>query len=99
MQPGAVVVMDNLAAHKVAGVAAAIRAVGAGPLYLPPYSPALNPIEQVFARLEALPRKAAARTKEVLWATIGRLLDAHHRPSAPTTSPTAAMIPPHPKLL
>ena len=75
LEPGAVVVMDNLKAHKVAGVEAAIRAVGASLLYLPPYSPDLNPIEQVFAKFEALLRKVAARTKEVLWSTIGQLLE------------------------
>ena len=72
---GDVVVMDNLAAHKVSGIREAIRAVGASILYLPPYSPDLNPIEQFFAKLKALLRKAAARTKEALWTTIGRLLD------------------------
>jgi transposase len=75
LEPGDVVVLDNLAAHKVAGVAEAIRAVGASLLYLPPYSPDLNPIEQVFAKLKALLRKAAARTRDALWDTIGRLLD------------------------
>jgi transposase len=69
-------VLDNLAAHKVAGVQEAIRAVGASLLYLPPYSPDLNPIEQLFAKLKALLRKAAARTKEALWSAIGELLDA-----------------------
>ena len=73
---GDVVVLDNLTAHKVAGVAEAIRAVGASLLYLPPYSPDLNPIEQLFSKLKALLRKAGARTKEALWATIGELLDA-----------------------
>ena len=75
LAPGDVVVMDNLGAHKVAGVADAIAAVGASILYLPPYSPDLNPIEQVFAKLKALLRKAAARTRKALWNTIGRLLD------------------------
>ena len=75
LEPGDVVVMDNLAAHKVAGISNAIAAIGASVLYLPPYSPDLNPIEQVFAKLKALLRKAAARTKEVLWTTIGELLD------------------------
>jgi len=69
-----VVVLDNLAAHKVAGVREAIRATGASLLYLPPYSPDLNPIEQAVAKLKALLRKAAARTREALWTTIGRLL-------------------------
>jgi transposase len=75
LSPGDVVVLDNLAAHKVAGVEEAIRGVGASLLYLPPYSPDLNPIEQLFAKLKALLRKADARTKEVLWTTIGDLLD------------------------
>ena len=69
-----VVAMDNLPAHKVAGVREAIRAAGASTLYLPPYSPDLNPIEQVFAKLKALLRSEAARTVEALWAAIGRLL-------------------------
>ena len=56
--------MDNLGSHKGAGVRDAIEAVGASSLYLPPYSPDLNPIEQVFAKLKALLRKAAARTVE-----------------------------------
>ena len=71
---GDVVVLDNLPAHKVAGVRQAIRATGASLLYLPPYSPDLNPIEQAFAKLKALLRKAATRTREALWATIGRLI-------------------------
>lgn len=79
LAPGDAVVMDNLAAHKVAGVREAIQAAGASLLYLPPYSPDLNPIEQVFAKLKALLRKTAARTKEALWAAIGQLLD-HFEP-------------------
>jgi transposase len=71
-----VFVLDNLAAHKIDGVRQAIAAAGASVLDLPPYSPDLNPIEQLFAKLKALLRKAAARTKEELWSTIGRLLDA-----------------------
>jgi transposase len=76
LAPGDVVVLDNLAAHKVDGVRQAIAAAGASLLYLPPYSPDLNPIEQLFAKLKALLRKAAARTREELWSAIGRLLDA-----------------------
>jgi transposase len=75
LQPGDVVVLDNLAAHKIAGIQEALRAADASLLYLPPYSPDLNPIEQVFAKLKALLRKAAARTKEALWTAIGELLD------------------------
>ena len=73
---GEVVMMDNLGSHKVAGVREAIEARGASVLYLPPYSPDLNPIEQVFAKLKALLRKAAARSVEALWAVIGEVLDA-----------------------
>jgi transposase len=76
LEAGDVVVLDNLAAHKVDGVRQAIAAAGAAILYLPPYSPDLNPIEQLFAKLKALLRKAAARTRDQLWSTIGRLLDA-----------------------
>jgi len=75
LAPGDIVIMDNLPAHKVAGVRQAIGAAGAALLYLPPYSPDLNPIEQFFAKLKALLRKAAERTIEGLWAAIGRLLD------------------------
>jgi transposase len=76
LAPGDVVVLDNLKAHKVDGARQAIAAAGAALLYLPPYSPDLNPIEQLFAKLKALLRKAAARTRDELWATIGRLLNA-----------------------
>jgi transposase len=75
LSKGDVVVMDNLGAHKVAGVREAIAAAGASILYLPPYSPDLNPIEQAFAKLKALLRKAAARTREALWGAIEQVLD------------------------
>jgi transposase len=71
---GDIVVMDNLGSHKIAGVRQAIEGRGAAVLYLPPYSPDLNPIEQLFAKFKALLRKAAARTRQTLWATIGDLL-------------------------
>lgn len=74
LHAGDVVVPDNLPAHKAEGVREAIRAVGAGLLYLPPYSPDLNPIEQMFAKLKTLLRKAAARGRDALWTTIGNLL-------------------------
>ena len=74
LRPGDIVVMDNLAAHKVAGVRDAIQARGAS-CYLPPYSPDLNPIEQAFAKLKALLRKAAERTVDGPSTAIGRLLD------------------------
>jgi transposase len=66
LKPGDIVVMDNLAAHKRAEVAIAIAAAGARLLYLPPYSPDLNPIEMAFAKLKAALRKAAARSIEAL---------------------------------
>ena len=66
LRPGNIVIMDNLAAHKVEGVRQAIEASGATLLYLPPYSPDLNPIENAFAKLKAHVRKAAARTIAVL---------------------------------
>jgi transposase len=75
LAPGDVVVLDNLAAHKVDGVRQAIAAAGASILYLPPYSPDLNPIEQLFAKLKALLRNAAARTRDALWSTIGHILE------------------------
>src|SRR6201989_2535692 len=76
LAPGDVVVMDNLSAHKVTGIAQAIAAAGASILYLPAYSPDLNPIEQLFAKLKALLRKAAARTFEALLAAIAAALGA-----------------------
>lgn len=66
LKPGDTVILDNLNAHKVAGVREAIEAVGARVLYLPPYSPEFNPIEQVFAKVKALLRTAAARTADDL---------------------------------
>ena len=75
LEPGDVVVLDNLGAHKVDGVREAIAAAGAHILYLPPYSPDMNPIEQLFAKLKALLRKAAARTREELWQAIGWLIE------------------------
>ena len=72
---GDLVVMDNLPAHKVRGVRAAIEAAGATLLYLPPYSPDFNPIEMAFAKLKALLRGIAARTIPTLWQTIAAALD------------------------
>lgn len=68
--PGDLVVMDNLSSHKVAGIRDAIEARGANLLYLPPYSPDLNPIEQAFAKFKAHLRKAAARNIDALWDAI-----------------------------
>lgn len=74
LSPGSIVIMDNLAAHKVAGVREAIEACGATLLYLPPYSPDLNPIENAFAKLKAHVRKAAARTVDALEAATANAL-------------------------
>ena len=76
LSPGDIVIMDNLGSHKRPAVRNAIRAAGAKLLFLPPYSPDLNPIEQVFAKLKHLMRKAAERTTEATWKRIGSLLDA-----------------------
>lgn len=70
LAPGDTVVLDNLSAHKVAGVREAVEAAGARLIYLPPYSPDFNPIEQAFAKLKAFLRTAAARTVPELWAAI-----------------------------
>ena len=74
LRPGNVVVMDNLSSHKGPKVRAMIEAAGATLLYLPPYSPDFNPIENAFAKLKAYLRKAAQRTVDGLWATIGILV-------------------------
>jgi transposase len=75
--PGDLVVMDNLGSHKGKAVRRAIRAAGAKLFFLPKYSPDLNPIEQVFAKLKHLLRNAAARTVEAVVAAIGQLLGAY----------------------
>ena len=75
LRQGDIVIMDNLGSHKVAGVRSAIEAAGASLLYLPAYSPDLNPIEQAFAKLKALLRSRALRTVEALWKALGALVD------------------------
>jgi transposase len=75
LKPGDIVIMDNLGSHKGKAVRKAIRAAGAKLFFLPPYSPDLNPIEQVFAKLKTLLRKAEERTVEATWKRIGCLLD------------------------
>lgn len=75
LRDGDVIVMDNLAAHKAVGVREAVAERGAAIVYLPPYSPDLNPIEMAFAKLKALLRAAEARTIDALWRTIGHLLE------------------------
>lgn len=75
LKPGDIVICDNLSSHKVAGVRDMIKDKGAEILYLPPYSPDLNPIEQVFSKIKALLRKAAERSFDALWAAIGRIIE------------------------
>ena len=76
LSPGDIVILDNLSSHKRPAVRNAIRARGARLLFLPPYSPDLIPIEQVFAKLKHLLRKAAERSVEATWRRVGTLLDA-----------------------
>ena len=75
LRPGDIVILDNLSSHKGSQVRALIEAAGAHLLYLPPYSPDFNPIENAFAKLKALLRKAAERTVSGLWDRIGVVLD------------------------
>ncbi len=74
LRPGDIVIMDNLSSHKGPNVRAMIEAAGASLLYLPPYSPDFNPIENAFAKLKALLRKAAKRSLEGLWTAIGQFI-------------------------
>ena len=74
LTPGDIVIFDNLGSHKGKAVRKAIRAAGAKLFFLPPYSPDLNPIEQVFAKLKTLLRKAAQRTVDDTWRRIGALI-------------------------
>lgn len=75
LSDGDIVVMDNLPAHKAAGVRGAIEAAGASLLYLPPYSPDFNPIENAFSKLKALVRAKAERTIKALWDAVGPIID------------------------
>jgi transposase len=75
LKPGDVVIMDNLRVHKIAGVREAIEAAGARLMFIPPYSPDLNPIELAFSKLKALLRAKAIRTAEALWKALGDLCD------------------------
>jgi transposase len=75
LAPGDIVVLDNLGSHKGKAARAAIRAAGAHLLFLPPYSPDLNPIEQLFSKLKHLTRKGQPRTVEATWRRVGQVLD------------------------
>ncbi len=76
LRPGDIVVVDNLSSHKGPRTRALIEAAGASLLFLPPCSPDFNPIENAFAKLKAMLRKAVERTVDALWAGIGRIADA-----------------------
>ncbi|WP_428545604.1 transposase [Profundibacter sp.] len=75
LSKGDVIILDNLSSHKSARAAEVLRDVGAWFLFLPPYSPDLNPIEMAFSKLKALIRKATARTYEDLWNAVGHVCD------------------------
>lgn len=75
LRKGDVVILDNLSSHKTPAAAEALRNIGAWFLFLPPYSPDLNPIEMAFSKLKTLIRKAAARTYDDLWAAVGHVCD------------------------
>ena len=83
-------VMDNLSAHKGGRVREILRAAGCEPLYLPPYSPDLNPIEQAFLKVKGLLRRAEARTREALIGTMGRRWTPCTPKTPANSSPTAA---------
>ena len=99
LKPGDIVIMDNLGSHKGKAVRAAIRGAGAKLWFLPPYSPDLNPIEQVFAKLKTLLRKAAERTVEATWKRIGALLDVFTPQECANYIRNAGYAPPKPKTL
>jgi transposase len=90
LKPGQVVVMDNLSAHKGSKVRELIEARGCELLFLPPYSPDLNPIEEAFAKVKTLLRRAGARTHEALMKAMGRALEAVRRSETPVDSSSTA---------
>jgi transposase len=95
LAPGDIVVMDNLGSHKGRVIRAAIRAAKAKLFFLPAYSPGLNPIEQAFAKMKTLLRKADARTIDETWRTIGALLDCFTPTECATTSQTQDTLQPN----
>jgi transposase len=92
LKPGDIVVMDNLSSHKGPKVRQAIEAIGASLLYLPPYSPDFNPIENAFAKLKARLRKCGSEPSTGCGAPSATLSTCSHRRNAPTTSPQQATI-------
>ncbi len=102
LAPGDIVIMDNLDSHKRHGFRRLIRSVGANLFLQPPYSPDLNPIEQVFAKLNTLLRRGRRMNHRATWRRIGSRLDCFTPPSAPTILRTHDMLQPigsHSKLL
>jgi transposase len=99
LRPEDIVLLDNLSSHKIAGIAEAITAQGAQLVYLSPYSPDLNPIEQAFAKFKAALRQAAERTREALWRLIGQTLDRSTRRRNAATSLTVPAMQPDRKPL
>ena len=99
LTPGDIVVMDNLGSHKGRDIRRAIRAAGARLMFLPPYSPDLNPIEQVFAKLKTLLRKAEERPPKASGERSARCSNAFPRQSAQTTSAAQATLPLKPERL
>ena len=97
LKPGDVVILDNLGSHKGKAVRRAIRASRARLLFLPPYSPDLNPIEQVFAKLKHLMRKAKERTVDATWKRTGYCSQPSNPANAKTTSSMQATL--HPKMI
>ena len=93
LRPGDVVVMDNLSSHKGHRVREMIEAAGAELRYLPPYSPDLNPIENAFAKLKAMLRKAAERTVDGLWNAIGTIIDTFNPDECQNYFTTAGYVP------
>ena len=75
LKPGDIVILDNLSSHKSTEAAEMLKSIGAWFLFLPPYSPDLNPIEMAFSKLKALIRKAAARSYEALWKAVGTVCE------------------------
>lgn len=99
LKPNDIVILDNLGSHKSEKVRSLIRSAGAKLFFLPPYSPDLNPIEQVFAKLKTLLRKAAERTTEAAWKRIGTLIDAFKPDECYNYIANAGYAQPKPKTL
>src|SRR3954466_11480438 len=96
---GDLVILDNLGSHKGKAARRAIRAAGAHLFFLPPYSPDLNPIEQLFAKLKHLIRKAEPRTVEATWRKLGDLLDLFSPAECANYLSNAGMLPPENSVL